>query len=120
MLAHIHSINIVFCAISLQSAKEKFYELKEDPMQGQATCKEIFEKQKCIPVGCVVTTSSPYQRKICKSRVQTINTPLMDIEKESFLLTSLLLCICVRHFILHQLCSTFILRFPLWTILITS
>ena len=51
MLPHIHSINIVFSAMSLQSAKEKFYELKEDPMHGQATCKEIFEKQKCIPVG---------------------------------------------------------------------
>ena len=47
--------------------------------------------------------------------------PWMDIEKESLMLTSLLLCICVRHFfILCHLCFTFILRFPLWTILIIS
>ena len=41
--------------------------------------------------------------------------------KESLMLTSLLLCICVRHFfILCHLCSTFILVFPLWTIFIIS
>ena len=37
------------------------------------------------------------------------------------MLTSLLLCICVRHFfILCDFCFTFILRFPLWAILIIS
>ena len=41
MLAQIHSRNILFSAISLQSAKEKLYYLKEYPMHGQATCKEI-------------------------------------------------------------------------------
>ena len=44
--------------------------------------------------------------------------PSMDIEKESLMLTSLLLCICDRHFILCDFCFTFILRFPLLTILI--
>ena len=45
----------------------------------------------------------------------------MDIEKESLMLTSLLLCICVRHlFILCDFCFTFILRFPLATILIIT
>ena len=60
---------------------------------------------------------------VCKSRNFRTKgkPPWMDIEKESLMLTSLLLCICVRHFfILRHLCSTFILRFPLWTILIIS
>ena len=44
-------------------------------MHGQATCKEIFLKQKCIPVGCVLTATSPYQRQIWKIMVQTVSTP---------------------------------------------
>ena len=49
------------------------------------------------------------------------NPHWIDIEKESLMLTSLLVCICVRHFfILRHLCSTFILWFPLWTILIIN
>ena len=46
--------------------------------------------------------------------------PWMEIEKHSIMLTSLLLCICDRHFILCDFCFTFILQFPLWTILIIS
>ena len=49
------------------------------------------------------------------------NPHWMDIEKESLMLTSLLICICVRcFFILWDFCFTFILRFPLWTIFIIS
>ena len=46
--------------------------------------------------------------------------PWMDIEKYILMLTSLLLSICVWHFILCHFCFMFILRFPLWRILIIS
>ena len=63
-------------------------------------------------------------RTICvraESVQQNTKNPWMEIEKESLMLTSLLLCICVRHlFILCDICFTFILGFPLWTILIIS
>ena len=59
MLPHIHSRNILFSAISLQSGKEKFYYLKEHSMHGEATCKEIFSEEECIPVGCIVTAIWP-------------------------------------------------------------